>query len=372
LIKKHLADVFDFIKCVDDISNRISNIKKEYDIEFMPYLLQFKKENCDVDMDSIKEIAAYILLKEFELSIRQDGYLRLTKYTKSQIADAVLCVLKEKSKLLTIGEMYDLINHKYPEIIKERKRLGEICKNFPDMIYFGKTKTYGLKVWNDEKNSDGLTIKDLAAEYLIGKTEPACINDVIAYVEIYYHASTEDIRSNLKFNPQKRFVFLKNNAIDLKAKDYVTAKYLKTRSAGSKEHEWRINYNKALAFIQENNRLPLFSGPMEERTIYKFLQGQQVLFNKGKLSRENQELYEKIGFQTRKMVQTKIWMNGYDNLKKFREVHTDRWPIFKNGAIERALFNFCRKNKWRIRVGKLSKQKRDLLNEIHFHLFAPE
>ena len=372
LIKRHLAFLFDFMKFVENIRVRLSKIKKECSIEFIPYLLKFQKENCEVEIDSIKEIVDYILFNEFELSVSADGYLCLTKYTKSQIEKAVMYALKIKSKLLSIREIYDLISDKYPGIIKDQNRLSEFCKNIPDLVYFENTKTYGLRVWSDATNSSGSTIKDLAAEYLTGKTEPAQIDDVIEYVKNHYYATTEDIQSNLKFNPKKRFVFLRNKYIDLKTKDYITAKYIKNKTETLTENEFEISYNQAITFIQENNRQPSSKGSMFEKTLYRFLTLQTRLLKNGTLSLKNRELFEKTGFHERKILRTKVWMKDYDNLKHFRLVHTDRWPIFQNGILERSLYNFCLKNRWRIRNGKISKYKKNLLKEIDFHLFVPE
>jgi hypothetical protein len=372
LIKKHYAMLFDFVKLVENVRYRLSVIKKDYSINYTIYLLQFQLENCEVEIENIREIASYILLNEFELSTNTNGNLYFTKYTKRQVKGSVLCLFDIKSEHLTLKQIFELINNDIPGIVASRKQLSEIIQTFPEITFFESTKTYSLKSWDDSENSYGLTIKDLARQYLADKTEPTDLDEVIEYVKIHFNATGKDILSNLKFDPKKIFVFLRGKQIDLKAKEYVSFKYVKTRKLKLTEISWEDSYNKAKVFIQENNRLPISNGSQNEAEIYEFLRMQELLLTNGKLLPERIELFEKLGFQTRKLVQTKIWMDMYEKLKQYRELHKDQWPkLFYTSPSEKFLYMFCTKNRWRIGRGKLAKYKTQLLNDIDFHLFEP-
>jgi len=324
LIKRGITEIFDFNKFVEDIGSRLSESKKNYHKSFTSYLLKFLKGNCVDEIENIREIASYILLKEFELSPDADDKLYFRIYAKQQVKNSILLFLRQMNELVMLNQLFEMINQDKPGYFENRKQLSEFIKNIAEITYFENTKMIGLKVWIDNENSSGLTIKDLAIQYLTSIFEPVLTKEVIKYIKIHHYGTSEDILSNLKFDSKKIFAFQSSKHLGLKAKRYVSFKFISLKKVKLSDILWEENYNKAKAFIREKKRLPINNGSATETAIYKFLKLQKSYRINDRLRPERIELLENIGFLTKGKMLTKVWIAEYEKLKHFREVHSNR------------------------------------------------
>ena len=93
------------------------------------------------------------------------------------------------------------------------------CK---EIIFFGRTSTYGLKRWEKENPLiKGGTIRDIVEEYLLKFEEPKHISEIIIYVNKFRNTNERNIITNLLLDKSGRFIVYKDAGfIGLTIKNY--------------------------------------------------------------------------------------------------------------------------------------------------------
>lgn len=229
LVLKEYANNFDFDKFVEDISFNLSQIiDEDYCLHFKAYLLKFQKNSCSRIFEDINKIAEYILFKEFELTINSEDNIVFSRNTKKQVIDYVHKVLEEENKPLTVFELFDIIEHRHPGIVKNIQALRASCLRASSIIPFGRSSTYGLKVWENNFNIKGGTIRNITEEYLQKQKEPKHINEITEYVNQFRRTTTKNIYTNLKIDVSNTFLFLRGSYIGLSYKDYSANNIIET------------------------------------------------------------------------------------------------------------------------------------------------
>lgn len=257
LILKIYADYFDFEGFAYDISFRLSErIEEDYSLYFQAYLLDFQKDKSCVQIDSITSIAEYILFNEFELSINTDDCILFSRNTKVPIIDYVYETLEKMKEPLTIYELFNIIENKYPGVTKSSDSLRGSCQGDQNLFFIGRTSTYGLKIWQDELSIKGGTIRDIVEEYLQNQTEPKHINEITNYVNRYRKTSSTNIYSNLKLDTSNRFVFFSRAYIGLSNQDYSSIQFIEDNGKNLKDKTWEESFRLLNEFTNDNNRLP--------------------------------------------------------------------------------------------------------------------
>lgn len=296
LVLTDYATNFDFVEFIDDVSFRLSlTIDEGYSFHFEAYLLKFKRKYYQDQFENITKTAEYILFKEFELSIDSDENIVFNRNTKKQTIDYVYEVLEEKCKPLTLYEIYDIIENKNPGVVKSVQALRGCCQRDSNMIFFGRSSTYGLKSWEDELNIKGGTIRNIVEEYLQSQIEPKHIDEITKYVNMYRDTNRVNIYSSLKSDTRKTFIFFSGAYFGLRDKNYTFNNFIETKNVSTPVRDWRENYGLLEKFASENNRLPFHNASEHEKKLYNFLNSQKGKHKKGKLSLIQQQLLESIG-----------------------------------------------------------------------------
>lgn len=225
LINKVVSNVFDFNAFVNDISSRLlEKIEETYSFHFETYLLNFYKIENNNFKSEIARIAEEILFEEFELVIEQDESLHFKQNTIKLVPQYAIEALEKLGIPSKIENIYYLLEKDYPDITKSIEALRGTLNRTPEFIYFGRSSTYGLKKWEIEKEGiKGGTIKDIVYDYLIEKNGPIHITELLYEVHRFRNkTNAKNIITNLKLDPQKKFVIFSQSFVGLSNKNYDT------------------------------------------------------------------------------------------------------------------------------------------------------
>ena len=223
-ISNNLIDFFDFNKFIENIYLRsIGNRKESYSLNFKGFLYDFQKQNFFPFFDEIHEICKKIIFKEFDLLLENDDYLTFQSTKKIPLSKQCYQILDEHSKPMNLTEIVKALKIKHSEIdISENKLRSHLKKSNGSFIYFGRSSSYGLKKWENEKlNIKGGTISEIVEEFLQEVNEPQHISKILEYVLCYRpHTNERSVSTILKVDTIQRFLFFRGSYFGLKSKNY--------------------------------------------------------------------------------------------------------------------------------------------------------
>lgn len=332
IVDKEITSIIDFDKLIDDVKNRLTNkIEEEYELYFQSYLLNFIKTSDYRNLDLIAEIAEYILFNEFDININTNDCVVFTKNTKVQIIDYVYEALEKMKEPLTIYELYNIIETKYPGVTKSASSLRGICQGDQKLFFIGRSSTYGLKVWENDLSIKGGTIRDIAEEYLKNQTEPKHIDEITEYVNKYRDTNSNSIRANLHVDESKRFVFFSGMLIGITNKEYSTEKYAQAKEIQIERKTWEERFVCLQHFVEENNRIPCSTGSEFEIKLYRFMNFQLNKANASAIDNTEIskifELVSKYNYKKKKRHTSTNLKESYAELRDF---------VLKNERLPRA------------------------------------
>ena len=223
LVKNQLTKVFDFNNFADDIDKRINGrIEATYNFNFKSYLNNFVKIEDSSIITLVFPVAERIIYQEFDIIIDLNDNIVFKRNTVKQVPEYAIEALEKLGVPSKIDEIYKLIEIDYSEITKSQEALRGSLQRTSEIIYFGRSSTYGLKKWETEKEGiKGGTIKDIILEYLQGKTDPIHILEILNEVHKYREkTNAKNIITNLKLDPQKQFIIFNQSFIGLSVKKY--------------------------------------------------------------------------------------------------------------------------------------------------------
>lgn len=232
LIKKEIIKEIDFNALANDIDNRISDkIVESYSFNFKSYLSRFLiNNNIDV-LNSAFPIAENIINEEFEMNLDLNENIIFKRNTHKQVPEYIIEALENLNKPSKLSEIYEWICIHYPEATKSEEALRGSCQRSNEIIYFGRSSTFGLKKWENTRNDiKGGTIKDIVTELLENSNTPIHITEILEEVHKYRAKTNErNIITNLKLDPNKSFIIFNQKFIGLsnKVNNYDLIKYEK-------------------------------------------------------------------------------------------------------------------------------------------------
>ena len=316
LVNKHLASLLDFEKLIVDVQKRTSNkIEEDYSLNFQAYLLDFFKTSHIEMLDEISETAEYMIFNEFGISINANECIVFEKNTKTRVIKFIIEALEESGTPLSVYEMYDIIEKKYPEVTTSPESLRVNCQGDPNLFFIGRSSTYGLKKWENESSIKGGTIRDIAEEYLQQHEEPKHIDEITAYISKFRNTNSTNIYSNLHLDKSKRFVFFSGGLIGIYEKKYSSAKYVETKQLQPERKSWEVNFSNLKEFTEDKGRLPSSTGGEDEVRLYRFMSHQ--IHTRIKKSDDNEkyllinELLKNYHYERRDRHSNTEWKESY-------------------------------------------------------------
>ncbi|MEY3499978.1 MAG: hypothetical protein RL308_1647 [Bacteroidota bacterium] len=223
LISQDLTNLLDFHNMADDLDKRLNDrIEETYWFHFKSYLTSFMKVEDSSLITFVLPVAEKIINKEFDLYIDLNDNIVFKRNTVKQVPEFAIEALEKLGVPSNIEEIYKLIEKDFPEITKSKEALRGSLQRTPEVIYFGRSSTYGLKKWETEKEGiKGGTIKDIILDYLENKNYPVHIIELLNEVHRYREATNaKNIITNLKLDPQNQFIIFNQSFIGLSKKSY--------------------------------------------------------------------------------------------------------------------------------------------------------
>lgn len=224
LINSLLFDCFDFVKFVEDIYLKSNErILETYSFHFQGYIYEFLKEDGKSFFQEIKSVCEKIIFNEFELVVSSDGYLFFEQNTKKPVHQYYYEILEEEGEWMNISDITNIANQKFPFLeSKDTSVRGILTKEKNLFIYRGRSSTYGLRKWENEKNNvKGGTIRDIVEEFLSSENTPKHISEILDYVSQYRPDTNErSVLTNIKVEESNKFCFYSGDFVGLQAKNY--------------------------------------------------------------------------------------------------------------------------------------------------------
>lgn len=247
LIKKSLANVFNFEGFIDKISFLIQGANIDYKLDFKGMLYPyFKSINRDINMIEIESICEELLNLEFDMVPDIDNQILIKSKRNKSIDTYAEEVLKSANSPMHLDEIYRKIKENYTEFYGSKRYIGNAFAGNDKFIFFDRNSTYGLKFWEGKltqnskvvdivrpnktnNNRSGIKVWsgngkiivkggsmiDIVIEYLKKFKTPQHIDDIFYEVAKWRDTSKHKLLSNLKVNNKGYFVFYKNGLIGL-------------------------------------------------------------------------------------------------------------------------------------------------------------
>jgi hypothetical protein len=145
LVKNQLTNEFDFNNFANDLEKRI-NARNEltYSFHFKSYLNNFIKNEDNSLISIVFPVAERIISQEFDLIIDLDDNIVFKRNTVKQVPEYAIEALEKLGLPSKIEDIYKLIELNYPEITKSQDALRGSLQRTPEIIYFGRSSTYGF------------------------------------------------------------------------------------------------------------------------------------------------------------------------------------------------------------------------------------
>lgn len=223
LVRKEIAKNFNFQNFANEISRRINDrIEESYCFIFKSFLIDFSQSHDYQFMSTLEPIAEIILNQEFNLYLNLDEEIVFNRNKFKQVGEYAIEALEELGMPSKVEEIYNLIKLKNPDVTKSPDSLRGSLQKSIEIIYFGRSSTYGLKKWESEKEGiKGGTIKDIVHSYLMNNDEPIHVLELLQEVHKYREqTSAKNILTNLKLDSKKQYSIFNQSFVGLKAKNY--------------------------------------------------------------------------------------------------------------------------------------------------------
>jgi hypothetical protein len=382
LVSKELTSLFDFNNFIEDLSNRLTDrIEETYSFQFESYLSKFLKVEDSYITVRVLPVAEKIINKEFDLIIDLNDNIVFKRNTVKQVHEFALEALEKLGVPSKIETIYKLIKKDFPEITKSKDALRGSLQRSPEIIYFGRSSTYGLKKWESEKEGiKGGTIRNIVFKFLDLESLPIHISKISNHVLKYRPNSNEkSIFYNLKLDDSNSFSFFKESYIGLVKKKYDKRFELLSKKDITGIKTWEERYTELKEFLALNNRLPFSSGCFEnEIKLYRWYKIQvrktingEIDYEKGNLLKEIINQFEKEKLSRRTNL-NKTGKNNND--RNYSNYSLDDIIAFINSKSrmpdsrdfnERKLYQFYYRNKKNLEnIDTLTDQESKLLELI--------
>ncbi len=277
IVPNDLADAFDFKVFLNDINQRVDGkIYEDYYLDLNHHILNYFKGIIKFDfVDSIMEYIRLMLFEKFQLIV-DDGRVFFRKNSNKSLLEYIEEILEEKGDVMSLDEIYDVLESKYPGLTKSKTALrGSIIRS--DRVdAISRSGKYALKEWNSKGIKTG-TIRDIVYDYLLGYTTPQSLTNIESYV-VQYRPGTDakSIYSNLALDNKGLFTLLvldDKRYVAISTHDY-DSKFVNIKEGGSytSKRTYQESFDVLYQFVLEYDRFPfLTSKDDEEVRISRFL-----------------------------------------------------------------------------------------------------
>ncbi|RUT78024.1 DNA-directed RNA polymerase subunit alpha C-terminal domain-containing protein [Ancylomarina longa] len=347
LVKKEFDQLIDLESLIEDISFRTQEkIEETYSFNFKSYLSRFLKTNNLIISDIIVTFCEKLLIEELDIYLDLDDNIIFNRTTIKGLPEYIIEVLDELGKPTTIEHIYSILDQAYPGLTKSSEALRGSCQRTTELIYFGRSSTYGLRKWEKENtNIKGGTIRSIVKDYLDTADTPKHSSLIVEYVLQYRPKSNEySIIQNLKLDESGTFKFFKKSYIGLSYKRYDSSYSVANKCEIPERKTWEESFKLLTEFVSQHSRLPYSSGcPKSEEVLYRWYHIQIRNNNNGKLEIEKSNKIQAINNQFSKSKRKSNSKEKYSELNTF--IKTNKRLPSANKQGEENLYQFFYKQR---------------------------
>lgn len=298
LIDKEVDKTFQFNDFANDIDKRLNErIEETYKFNFKSYLSNFLRDDSYDLLEQVTEIAELILNNEFGIYLDLEDNIPFSRNSIKQAYEYAYEALKQLGKPAKVSEITSKILDLHPDYETDDAKVRASMKRQNGFVPIGRKSVFGLKAWENElENFKGGTIRSIVLEYLESHLEPQHISTITSYVLKFRPKSNEySILQNLKLDESGSFLFFKNSYVGLSSKNYSMSYILVSDENTVEKKTWEERYSDLTEFLNQNDRLPFYSGcPENEIKLYRWYKIQLGKYRKGDLDSEKSTLIKDV------------------------------------------------------------------------------
>ena len=230
LVKKTISKAIDYKRLIDELSLQLNrDIDEGYTVCYQRLIRKFtlSEEQYNSHKKSIDALLFLLFEEELKLGPVVEGKILIKKNTPYTLRFVVPKVIEKIGRPITLKELHIKIKREYPQVSCHPNSIRSACIANPEIITFGRSSTYGLKVWeSDEKqNIQGGTIRELVFDFLDEIDRPAHLYEIYLHIKRYRKSTyPRSISDNLRAQRDSMFNFYNQNYIGLKDRNYQKSK----------------------------------------------------------------------------------------------------------------------------------------------------
>ncbi len=298
LIKKRLAEVFDFEGMREDLCSILTDNQTEYLLDIEEYIKNSQRWiNFDFDkINDITSIVKDILLHEFGLYAEdvEGNQIKVPANKERSPFDVVYEILQIRGEPLHLEDIFvefkkNMPEHKYTQE-NNSDRLRPYLQKHDDITFRKRSSIYLLKEWRHIRSG---TIRDAITEFLLANDLPQTIEAISENVLQHFPETNQKNIHSTMFSG-KNFIQFQNNLFGLVSKEYPSEYEIVVHEEQRRSFEQRLyDFEK---FLTENDHFPFSSSDDDEETsLYRWWRIANK--NTNKLTEHQKSEIERIKFQ---------------------------------------------------------------------------
>lgn len=287
LLDKDAYNKLDFVSLIDEIKTLSkSRIEEDYYLDFDNFLNRYLHGGEELDEFLIRN-SEDLIMKESGVFINEFNELELKRNTSKTVPDYAYEILKEIGEPSKIDLIYNLLLEKYPDFDRSENTFRGCFNADSRFVPLGRRSIWGLKEWEHERDDFlGGTMLEMTENILKNSDLPLHISDISEKISRYRDVDCGNLMSNLKFNNQRGFVFLKKQYVGLDSKDYPD-EFSVLERLDKENRTWDESYLSLLSFVELYGRIPKASDDFDEAPrIYRWYGIQRKRYLDNKLSED--------------------------------------------------------------------------------------
>jgi hypothetical protein len=200
---------------LEDYSSRLKDIHQDS-------FFIVRKEINEVLSGFEPYLKAFRKISEVEYNFKwKRNILYINRNTPKAKHEILIDILEENQAPMHINEIFSKLKIVDPMLFPNIISIRSIVIKHNEFITFGRSSTYGLRIWQEKKDDlMGGTIRSIAEAFLSTSAEPIHIDKLVEHILRYRGTNTKSVISNLKAinKAESPFIFFKNGFIGLKRK----------------------------------------------------------------------------------------------------------------------------------------------------------
>ncbi len=366
LIKKELADIFDFEGIRDDFDKMLTDNQTEYLLDIEEHIKNSQRW-INFDFDKINDITGVmkdIFLHEFGLYAEDidDNQIKIPANKERSPFDVVYEILQTSGEPMHLEDIFieykkTMPEHKYTQE-NNSERLRPYLQKHDDITFRKRSSVFLLKKWGHVRSG---TIRDNITEFLSANDLPQTIESISEYILQHFPETNQKSILSSMFSG-KNFAQFKNNLFGL-----VNKKYPFGYELSDQQEVIRKSFEQRMLdlelFIVEEGHFPFDSSEKcKESSLGRWWY--RIINNKQHINDKQQNEVNRIKVQYAEYETNKSkyeWNLNYNKLKCFI-LENRRLPSYNSD--EKFLYGWFRRVKKDFENNDLTKEQRQKYIDI--------